>query len=121
MNKLILASCIILSLSGCATPQYRPIVDTSIMPAGRNYADDLSECMQYSMQVAGIADKAAFGAIAGAIGGLLLNAANGGGNRGRFAAIGALGGAAEQGNAAIGDKQAITRRCLQGRGWIVLN
>ncbi|MFZ6798154.1 hypothetical protein [Undibacterium sp. Di24W] len=82
---------------------------------------DLNECRQFALQTAGAAERAASGAAAGAILGALLAAAAGiKYDRGSIARVGALSGAV--GGAAEGetDQRHIIRRCLSGRGYVVL-
>ena len=116
---------IIASLTGCATSgaNYRPVVDLK----GRdpaNYEQNLRECQQYALQVAGAADSAAAGAVAGAIFGVALAAIGGGGGssyRKAAAGVGALSGAASGAMAGERDQRSIISRCLAGRGFNVLN
>lgn len=112
----------ILILSGCATTgvNYRPIVDTKNIDMNK-FELDLSECRQFASQTSGAAERAAAGAAAGAIFGALLAAAAGVKyDRGSVARVGALSGAV--GGAAEGetDQRNIIRRCLSGRGYLVL-
>jgi uncharacterized protein YcfJ len=119
-------ACIALALGGCATTggtgaQWAPIVDLKGGDPTR-YQADLAECQAYAAQQAGAAEQAMAGAVAGAIFGALLAAAAGGGySRNQHAGVGAVVGAA--GGIAQGetDQRSVTRRCLLGRGYSVLN
>lgn len=122
--KKVIASILVLALTGCATTQgsgaqYSPIVDRP----GPNYAQDLGECQQHAHKVMSAAEGAAAGAVAGAVFGLLLGVAAGGRGRfnGQMAGIGALSGAASAAGAAEGGQRGIISRCLAGRGYAVLN
>lgn len=113
---------VILALPGCATTgvNYRPIVDTKNIDMNK-FESELSECRQFASQTSGAAERAAAGAVAGAIFGALLAAAAGAKyDRGSVARVGALSGAV--GGAAEGetDQRNIIRRCLGGRGYLVL-
>jgi len=110
---------IALAVAGCANTgaNYRPIVDRP----GANYEADLAQCQQHAHQVASAAESAAVGAIAGAVIGALLGIV--GDNRGQrsaLAGIGALSGAVGAGAQGETDQRNIIRRCLQGRGYAVL-
>lgn len=122
MKKLI-ACIIILMFSSCA---YRPIVDIK----GVNqtaYNQDLCECQQYAESVS-VAGSGATGTLIGAAAGAILGGALSailGGDVGKVAAAGAVSGAAMGSSSAAGDaamtKAQIVRKCLQGRGYNVLN
>ena len=109
---------LILILSGCATTgvNYRPIVDTEKIDMNK-FESDLSKCRQFASQTTGAAERAAAGAILGA---LLAAAAGVRFDRGSVARVGALSGAV--GGAAEGetDQRNIIRRCLGGRVYLVL-
>ena len=120
--KKIIAITLSLALGGCASSgaNFRPVVDLK----GRNQADyeqNLRECQQYALQVAGAADQAATGAIAGALLGTAFAAIAGGGNRNAAAGIGALSGATSGAVAGERDQRTFISRCLAGRGFNVLN
>jgi len=105
--------------AGCATTQYRPIVDSG-MSRG-NYEDDVVDCQQLADQRPAAA-HAVGGATAGAVlGGLLALAV---GLRGEDVAHVAAWGAASGGinGAAYGaaEQQAIVSHCMAGRGYNVV-
>ena len=109
------------ALAGCATsgPNFRPIVDLRGQDQAA-YEQNLRECQQYALQVAGVADQAAAGAVAGALLGVAF-AAIGGGSRNIGAGIGALSGATSGAAAGETSQRSIISRCLAGRGFSVLN
>lgn len=121
MSLIISASAIVVLLAGCAAT-YTPLVDYKA--AGFNasqYGTDLFDCRQFSQQVAGPGAGAAGGAVAGALVGTLLSRLAGGQNNGQNArvgaGVGALSGAAGGGQ----NEVAVVRKCMQGRGYSVLN
>jgi outer membrane lipoprotein SlyB len=112
-------------LTGCATrntgADYRPIIDTQGKDPAR-LQQDVNECQAYAHQVSSAAERAATGAAAGALLGAVFAAAAGAkGYRNESAAVGALSGGL--GAAAEGerDQRNIIRRCMNGRGYSVLN
>jgi outer membrane lipoprotein SlyB len=115
--KRMIAIFISLMMSGCAT--YQPMVDfsTSSAPPG-NYQKDLSECQAYAERVSiggGAVVGAAIGAVLGAAVGYAFHT-----NVGNVAAFGAgVGGL--QGATSSGISQVdVIRRCMQSRGYNVL-
>jgi len=122
MKKTIAALAVLAALTGCATAPrgatYRPLIDTQHIDAVK-YEADLSDCQAYARQVMGAQDRA----IAGAIFGALLGAAVGRntGYANQLAGWGALGGAAEGANQGSQSQEIIIGRCLNGRGYSVLN
>jgi hypothetical protein len=103
-------------LAGCAANP-DPIVDTRGVDPNA-LARDWSECEAYTEQVViaeGIARGSATGAAVGAIGGAIN------GNVGRAAANGALYGGTVSGLDADREQSRVFKRCLQGRGYRVLN
>lgn len=125
MMKKRLSICALIAvftLSACATTgvNYRPIVDTKNVDMNK-FEADLGECRQYAAQTAGAAERAAAGAAAGAIFGALLAAAAGVRNdRSAVARVGALSGAVSGAAEGETDQRNIIRRCLAGRGYMVL-
>lgn len=128
-HRLIAAALAASLLAGCASAprgaDYVPLVDLRGKDAAQ-LATDTAECQVYARQTMDAAEGAATAAIAGAIVGALIGAALGGnGYRNEWAAYGAAYGAA--GGAVTGAVQAndtqesITKRCLAGRGYSVLN
>lgn len=113
---------LLLALAGCASSgaNFRPVVDLQ----GRDpalYEQNLRECQQYALQVAGAADQAAAGAVAGAVLGTAFAVIVGGGHRNTAAGLGALSGAASGAAAGERNQRSIISRCLAGRGFSVLN
>jgi len=101
---------------GCAAHP-DPIVDTRGVDPNA-LARDWSECEAYTEQVViaeGVARGGATGAAVGAIGGAIT------GDVGRAAAGGALYGGTVSGLDADRDQSRVFKRCLQGRGYRVLN
>lgn len=99
---------------------YTPVVDTKGLDQGQ-YLVDLQECRQLADQVEGNRKNEIIGkAIGGALVGALVGSSGGDSGRRSGAkaglAIGAAGGAS---NAYAGGK-AVISRCLQGRGYAVL-
>ena len=121
--KVLVSVLAVAVLAGCATTQggaqFSPIVDRP----GPSYAQDLAECQQHATRVMGAADAAMAGAIAGAIFGALLGAAAGGGSKfnTQMAGVGAVSAGASAAAEAEGGQRGIIRRCLAGRGHMVLN
>lgn len=115
MKKLILIW--FLFTAGCAT--YSPMIDhsTSTAPPGR-YQQDLSECQAYADRVS-VGAGAIIGGVAGAALGAAVFAVFGA-NPVEGAAFGAgVGGL--QGAVGSGMSQVdVIRRCMQGRGYTVL-
>jgi len=105
-----------LALTACATKPHSPIIDS----AGPNYSNDLAACQQYAEQLPSTADSALTGAVAGAIFSALLGAAFHVSSR-DMAWGGALGGAAGSAARSEQEQRNVVSRCLQGRGYRVLN
>lgn len=113
LTAIALAS---LSIGGCAANP-DPIVDTRGVDPNA-LARDWSECEAYTEQIViaeGVAKGSATGAAVGAIGGAIN------GNVGRAAANGALYGGTVSGLDADREQSRVFKRCLQGRGYRVLN
>ncbi len=120
-RKRIVIFGLVAALAGCATSQYRPIVDLQ----GADpylYEEDLADCQSYARQV----DPAA-NAVTGAVVGALIGAAFGVaiGDSSDFArtgaAIGAVDGALVGGAGSAGTQVDIIRNCMAGRGYVVLH
>lgn len=124
MNKLAGITVAVALLAGCATRpggiNYAPLTD---LKPGQNetYMADLQACQAYAAQKADAADGAATGAVVGAVALGLMSVIIGGGGHGRWAAVGALSGAAE--GAVVGEEgqRNVIRRCMAGRGYSVLD
>ncbi len=114
--KTTMAALILTAVAGCAANP-DPIVDMRGVDEEK-FAQDWAECEAYSKEVGvgrgvarGSAAGAAIGAIAGAIDG---EAAEGAG-------YGAVYGGARSGLEADRDQSMVFKRCLDGRGYRVLN
>jgi outer membrane lipoprotein SlyB len=124
-KKIINFTCIAMSgllFSGCATTgaNYRPLIDSKGVDFNK-FEVDLKECQSYATQTADAAQSAAVGAVAGALFGAAIAAAGGSRyDRNATARVGAVTGAV--GAAAEGEtnQRNIIRRCLNGRGYQVL-
>ena len=113
----------LLFLTACAT--YRPMVD----PQGKSkaqYEYDLRECQCYAEQISpeanaliGAGVGAGVGAALGAIVGAFFGFAGDGAAMG--AAVGGFGGLTQGAGDGMRTQIDIIRRCMQGRGWSVLN
>lgn len=111
------AACLSVSLiTGCvAHPE--PIVDLKgINP--EVFEQDLEECRAYAEQVS-IVEASARGAVVGAVIGAAAGAI--GGDAGSGAGYGGIYGAANTGLNAEREKSLVFARCLEGRGYRVLN
>ncbi len=114
---LVLAAAVL--CSGCATTQYRPVVDSGVSRG--NYEDDVADCQNLANQRPAAANAAA-GATVGAVFGALLGAAVGlrGNDIGLVAAWGAANGGINGAAYGAAEQQAIVSRCMAGRGYDVL-
>ncbi len=114
--KILTVVAVSIYISGCSG--HSPIVDTQGVDMA-NYENDLAQCQQYAKQVSTGKDTAV-GAGAGALLGWAVSAIAGG-DKSASAGVGAVtGGAAGLGKSASEQKNIISR-CLQGRGYKVLN
>lgn len=119
MKRAIAMMLAVLMLAGCATrgANYVPLVDMRYKDAAQ-FQRDVFECQQYAKTRMDAAEGAAMGAIAGGILGALLSPKGQGGQGSRQGAIiGGVGAGAEANNT----QETITKRCLAGRGYNVLN
>jgi len=105
--------------AGCATTQFRPVVDSGVSKG--NYEDDVADCQNLANQRP-MAAPAAGGAAIGAIFGALLGAAVGlrGDDVGKVAAWGAASGGLNGAAYGAAEQQAIVSRCMVGRGYNVV-
>jgi outer membrane lipoprotein SlyB len=113
-----------IAMAGCATTgaNFAPIVDLRDNQPRDQYSTDLLACQQYAQQQAGAADRAMAGAVAGAVFGALLAAAAGGSySRNASAGVGAVTGMAAGAGEGERDQRNVIKRCLAGRGYLVLN
>ena len=119
MNIRLLLIGIPLILAACTTTD-EIIIDEKGVDMS-HYQEDLSQCSEYSEQVA-VAEKGARGAASGAVVGGLIGAV-GGGHRStaEAAGAGAVVGGAKGVNEGDKDKVKVVKNCLRGRGYKVLN
>jgi uncharacterized protein YcfJ len=119
--KPIAASAILATLlsAGCATTQYRPVVDSGVSRG--SYEADVADCQQLANQRPAAA-PAAGGVAAGAILGALLGVAVGlrGDDVAHVAAWGAASGGINGAAYGAAEQQAIVSRCMAGRGYSVV-
>ena len=121
MRKIVF--CLPFFLIACAsmTDSRRPIVDLAGVDR-IEYEEDLVECQQYAAEVA-VGERVAKGAGRGAGVGAVAGAITG--RSGRViterAVQGAVAGGTYGGVEAGAEKRGVVRRCLQGRGYKVLN
>lgn len=123
MKTIIIATLIAATLSACATrgANYVPLVDHHLELGPPDYGKfnrDVSDCQQYAKQRIDAASGAAVGAIAGAMFMALLAPKNSGN---QWARDGAIIGGASGAVAANETQESITKKCLAGRGYNVLN
>lgn len=85
-----------------------------------NYDQDLAQCQAYAEQVP-VGEKAARGAGSGAAVGGAIGAVSNRHDAGEGAAIGAISGGAAGVNQGQREKVHVVKRCLRGRGYVVLN
>lgn len=107
---------LMLSIVGCASHP-APIIDKRGVNM-EDYQRDLAECQEYAADVSitkGAAKGAAVGAAVGAAAGAIR------GNVDEGAGYGATAGAVRSGLENKNTKESIAKRCLQGRGYKVLN
>jgi uncharacterized protein YcfJ len=120
MNAKIASACLTAALlAGCATTQYRPVVDSGVSRG--NYEDDVTDCQQLANTRPAV-NNAAGGAAFGAVFGALLGAAVGlrGDDVARVAAWGAASGGVNGAAYGVAEQQAIVSRCMAGRGYNVV-
>jgi len=118
-NAWIGAALVVALCAGCATTQYRPVVDSGVSRG--NYEDDVADCQQLANARPAVA-PAAGGAAVGAVLGALLGVAVGlrGNDVANVAAWGAASGGVQGAAYGAAEQQAIVARCLSGRGYNVL-
>ena len=109
----------LLAVSGCATTQHRPVVDSGVSKG--NYEDDVADCQNLANQRPAAA-AAAGGATAGAVLGGLLALAVGlrGNDVANVAAWGAASGGIQGAAAGSAQQQDMVARCMAGRGYNVV-
>jgi len=114
----LFAICALLAACAGTGADYRPVVDRP----GPNFENDLHDCQQLATQRDYVngdsATTTAVGAGGGAVLGLLTNSWTG---AGVGALVGGAGGATVGGLDAKNDRKSIVIKCMQGRGYNVLN
>lgn len=128
--KIVAALVAALVLSGCATQQWRPVIDhaSEAPTVSQQFVSDDVQCSQIARQNVPSAGSAAVdGALAGGLLGAALGAAVGAvlgvpGEGAAFgAAMGGFQGGAQNAVAAEGGYRQIYSNCMRGRGHNVLN
>lgn len=123
--NLIILGLFALILTSCASYRNTPgdsgvIVDTKGVDMSA-YQQDVADCEALTDQVP-TAERAATGAVVGAVVGGVIGAVvgnNSGAQRG--AGVGAVSGGLEGANSGLSEEEQVLKRCLQGRGYKVLN
>lgn len=124
MKKLIILSALI-ALAACSSNQRYPghsgvIVDTQGVDMS-TYSSDLADCQAYADEVP-VAEKAASGAVVGAVVGGAIGAVVGDSRTAeRVAGAGAVSGGVKGAGRGLSEQDRVVKRCLQGRGYRVLN
>ena len=106
------------ALAGCTTTN-EIIIDEQRSNMA-NYDRDLEQCESYAEQVP-VGEKAARGAGSGAVVGGAIGAVDHHRDAGEGAAIGAIAGGATGISQGQREKVQVVKRCLRGRGYVVLN
>lgn len=115
LSLVVLAA---LALGACASRG--PIVDTQNTDMAR-YEQDLAQCRAYAGQV-NTGTEAGKGAVGGAAVGAVLGAIVGNSSTAaRGAGVGGVLGGARGASRGAGEKDAVVKNCLRGRGYRVLN
>ena len=118
-TSLALTALCALTCAGCATTQYRPVVDSGISRG--SYEEDVADCQHVADQRPAAA-QAAGGAVAGAVIGALLGVAVGlhGDDVAEIAAWGAVEGGAAGAVDGTDEQRMIVSRCMEGRGYDII-
>lgn len=119
--KVWLAGGLLLALGACKSmTDYEPIIDSQGIDMSA-YAEDLQQCREYGQQVQ-VGQTAAKGAGTGAVMGGVVGAIFGNGAMAaRTAGAGGVGGGVSGASRGYGERRAVIRNCLMGRGYRVLN
>ncbi|WP_395684531.1 hypothetical protein [Dokdonella sp.] len=120
MKPTLAASLLTLALcSGCASTQYRPLVDSGVSRG--NYDDDVADCQHLADQRPAAA-QAVGGATAGAVLGALFGLAVGlrGDDVAHVAAWGAASGGINGAAWGSDEQREIVSRCMAGRGYNIV-
>ena len=112
---------ILIQLAGCASvsDEYRPMVDSAV--GTQNYERDVVQCQAYAKQQVSAENAAVVGAVLGGIFGLLFARSNGGYKQNSSIALGALAGGSGAAAGEASSQRETIKRCMQGRGYSVLN
>ncbi len=119
MKSAIASVVAALLCAGCATTQYRPLVDSGVSRG--SYEEDVADCQHLADQRPAAA-QAAGGATAGAVLGALFGLAVGlrGDDVAHVAAWGAASGGINGAAYGSAEERAIVSRCMAGRGYNVV-
>jgi outer membrane lipoprotein SlyB len=123
--NLVVLNLLALVLASCASYRGTPgdsgvIVDTKGVDMS-SYQTDLAECEALAEQVP-VVERAATGAAVGAVVGGAIGAVVGDGRGAeRGAGAGAVSGTVDGANSGLTEAEQVLKRCMQGRGYRVLN
>lgn len=123
--KLAVCSFVAIALASCASYRGTPgdsgvIVDTRGVDMS-TYQRDLNECEALAEEVP-VVERAATGAAVGAVVGGAIGAVLGDGRGAeRGAGAGAVSGTVDGANSGLSEADQVLKRCMQGRGYKVLN
>jgi len=119
MKHLIMVIPLLVLLSACTTTD-EIIIDRKGVDMNQYYAD-LKECRSYSSEVK-TTEKGTRGAVSGAVvGGAVGAIADGSEGAARGAGVGAVTGGAKGISEGQSEEVEVVKRCLNGRGYRVLN
>jgi|SaaInl5LU_22_DNA_1037371.scaffolds.fasta_scaffold57079_1 outer membrane lipoprotein SlyB len=121
-STLVIVSLLALILASCASYRGTPgdsgvIVDTKGVDMS-TYQQDVAECEALADEVP-VVERAATGGAVGAVVGGAIGAIFG--DPGQGAGTGAVSGTVEGANSGLSEADQVLKRCLQGRGYRVLN
>lgn len=124
MSKGVLVLLVLLT-AGCSSSQRLPgqtgvIVDTQGVDMS-GYESDLQDCQAYANEVP-VGEKVATGAVVGAAVGGVFGAVIGDSRTAeRVAGAGAVSGGVKGAGKGLSERDQVIKRCMQGRGYRVLN
>ncbi|MCP5164679.1 MAG: glycine zipper family protein [Pseudomonadales bacterium] len=116
MKRYLASVAVLACLSACTTTD-EIIIDKKGVDMSR-YDQDLAECRSYATEVQ-TGKKVAKGAASGAVVGGMIGVITG--DAGKAAGVGAVTGGARGASEGSEDEVQVVKRCLQGRGYKVLN
>lgn len=120
MNKIIISIVFVVLFAGCAATDDRPIVDMQGVSLAQ-YNNDLTDCRIYADEVEA-GRQVARNTVGGAVVGGAIGAVVGDSDTAqRAAGAGAVLGAARSVGGVMRERERVTRNCLRGRGYRVLN